>query len=254
METNEMTKEKTIRLWCIAGKAVVRKDPDPDSEQIGTVLFGKSVKLNENSRAVNGRIEIQYQVGKEDKKQETITGWVNPAAFTRTEVEDYAKLYFQNKTGKRVPVAKRFHGNAEGFVNPNETVEMIAKVGAWCLTSRGWSKFKWFTKVRDIIDAEEMTTLIYGILARAVEDYRITVRRLKQHKHKGVDDFRQLMWQLDDLTEWFQSAEYNIMFDSVPGRERLNDLNEELMVDEKWLKEKHRVLEAIKDKKGRKRK
>jgi len=226
-------------MWCVVKRAAVKEAPDVGSNTAFYLPFGKAVFIFKKIK--NGMIRILVNV--EDKnggKGIEKTGWISPAALTRYKVVDYARLKYINKTGKIIPTTLRYNGKVAGKIMPGEHVTMIAKVGKLCLTSRGWTKFEWLTKEHYISDQEALETLCYGILARAVQDYRICVKRLQAHRYKDDHKYRELLAELRNISAWFQSDEYKLMFDAVPGAERLKRLNESLGVDEAWLDEMFR--------------
>lgn len=246
----EANTERSKRIWCIVKRVPVREHPDKDSKEIGSIEFGNVVNTPVKPETVNGRIKVFYRINSKDGKKQTVTGWASLKAFTGVPVEDYSHLYYVNKTGKRVPVAMKYKGEVAGYVAPEEIVSMTARVGDWCLTNKGWSKWKWFTKHRDIIDQTRINTLCYAVIARASDDYRSCVKKLKKRKYKNGEEFCNLVWQMDDITKWFKSKEYAVMFDIVPGQKCLDILHSELMIDDKWLDERHRVLDSIVKQRG----
>lgn len=246
--TTPEEKKKTRPLWCITKSVSIRKNPFPEDDNpvIGRVVFGKQVTAyGENLEVVNGRVKITLRdAANIEKKKPSVTGWALLRGFTSERVEDFAGLYHRNLTGKKIPSARNYRGTADRFISPGERVAVYAKVGEWALTSKGWTKHKWLTKDRDI-DLESIPELYYAVLEQAVHDYKNCVTRIKKHKHHGPEEFCSLVWEINDITKFFVSPEYGLLNDSVPGQERLADLNEELMVDEKWLNDKRRMAREL---------
>lgn len=241
-------------MYCVVKRATIRKSFENDSEVVGEITFGKQVFVKRNEIIiVNGKIFIYFYTGANGGfSSEYNHGWVNFRAVTFETLKDYAGLFFTNETGKRIPVADRYQGDVKRYIMPGEQISMIAKVGDWCLTSKGWSKFEWFTKCRDILNSEALTTLCYEILKCAVDDYRTYVTKIKRGKYRDSKDFCEKVTEIEKIEKFFKSNYYKVMFDAIPGEERLKDLNEELLIDQKWIDEKKRIKEQIKKKKKQK--
>ena len=242
---------KARSLWCIVKSVAVREEPNANSPEVGRIEFGKQVIVEDELTGIaNGRIMVcsydSYE--KDNKKKIYIKGWVLRSAFTEQKVEEYAKLHFDNLTGKRLPVKDSYRGKQVGWILPGEQVSVIAKVGNLCLTSKGWTGFHWLTKNREIFDQAGIGVLLYGVLEWAAKDYRSIVRNIKMYKYNNREEFCDMMKELENIILWFISDEYSMMFDPIPGRERLDDMNEELGIDKKWLKEKFRIRDAVVDK------
>ena len=240
---------KTRPLWCIAKSAAIREEPCSDSTELGRVKFGRQVSVNiEKYEVINGRIKCTYRDSQFNGRKPTITGWVLLKALTNKRIEDYSCLYFNNLTGKRLPVMNRMSGEVTGHILPGEQVVVAAKVGDMCVTNKGWTRFEWLTKDREIFDHEGISVLLYGVLEWAVKDYKSILRQIKMYKYKDRTEFIELMDELENIILWFISDEYAMMFDSVPGRERLDDMNAKIGVDKKWLKDKFRIRDSITEK------
>ena len=243
---------KTRPLWCIAKSAAIREEPCSDSPELGRVKFGRQVSVNiENYEVINGRIKCTYRDSQFNGRKPTITGWVLLKALTNKRIDDYSCLYFNNLTGKRLPVMNRMSGEVTGNIMPGEQVVVAAKVGDMCVTNKGWTRFEWLTKDREIFDHEGISVLLYGVLEWAVKDYKSILRQIKMYKYKDRTEFIELMDELENIILWFISDEYAMMFDSVPGRERLDDMNAEIGVDKKWLKDKFRIRDSITEKRNK---
>jgi hypothetical protein len=239
----------------VVKRAVIRKTPDSDSEVVGEIPFGKFVYITKDDcMIVNGKINVHFIRGKKKntKTNNYVYGWMNIKAITNHIVKDYAGLFFTNNTGKNVPVADKYQGEAKRYILPGDKIAMVAKVGDWCLTSKGWSKFEWFTKCRDIFDNVALITLSYEIMKYAVTDYKTLVCKIKIGKYSDAKDYYEKVTEIERIVKFFRSTYYNVMFDAVPGEERLNDLNEELGIDQKWIDEKFRIKKEIKERRKRK--
>ena len=237
-----MSFNKERFMYCVVKKAYMFETPEKGSKVVGEIEFGKRVSVSMKKEIVNGRIRATYREIDSRKTKLSYSGWVAVRALTKTRIEDYANLYFSNRTGKRVPVTYRFHGKTDSYIEPGDYVTMIAKVGDWCLTSKGWTMFNWLTKERDIVDASHLQLLLYGILARAAEDYRLIVKKIQQGKYADIDEFCSLVWRFDELCKWFRSQQYAEMFDPVSGKSRLAYLNSELGIDKAWIRKQHEYL------------
>jgi hypothetical protein len=130
------------------------------------------------------------------------------AALTATKVEDYAGLYFTAL--KDTPVYNRFrgeknHGKQIGVVPVGTRVKMIAVVGDWCLTSRGWGLTKDFRKNREIIDSPGFwNDLLGAYLKQAVNDFDTCYNRLKLGRYNGEEDFVVLAARLEEVERFFK--------------------------------------------------
>ena len=243
-----MAKELTKTIWCIVKSVNVRETPDKDSGIIGYVRFGRSATTPVDGEVVNGMIQIKFiDYYNDNKKAPPKVGWATPKAFTDTVVESYAGLFFDNLTGCRLPVSMRYKGVATGCIMPGERVSMRARCGDWGLTNRGWTRFEWLTKDRSVfIDA--VPDLYFSVLERAVKDYKVSVMKLKIHKYDNGEEFCQIVDMLEDSALWLLDPECGGMVDTVPSKERFNDINEELAIDNKWIKNKLRMRKEIRDK------
>ena len=242
-----MTFYRKCRLWCIV-KAAKMLDA-PDGMEMTVIPFGRSVVTNSSVKPVNGMIRVTYYdpgIATKDVNP-TVTGWVNENGFTDEPVEDYAKLYYRNFMGKRVPVSMRFHGKRDGWIQPGERVAMIARVGDWCLTSRGWSKWDWFEKCR-LGDPEDYANLAYAVLKQAVYDYEHAIERLKKKKYRGRESFLRIMWEIDKIEQFFTGRYFSKMYGDLNGKERLKDLKRELKVDDAWLKRMKKEMTDLESK------
>lgn len=236
------------KRYIIVKSAVIRQKPDNESDEVCTVSFGQSVNLLPVSPKGSWLL-VEYKKN-DGKHRKTFKGWILRKALIKTKIEDYARLTFRICTGRRVPISMRYNDPAVyKYLKINEEVEMIARVGEWCLTNKGWTRFIWFEKETDVFDQEAIDYLFYSVLEQAVKDYRTAVNKLKQ---RFLDDesFIRAVLMIDDVTSWFLSDEYNLFFDGVPGKERLNDLNIDIGIDSAWLKDKHRHARYLQEKRG----
>ena len=140
-----------------------------------------------------------------------------------------------------------------GRIAPGERIAVIARVGDWCLTAKGWTLFKWLTKERDVFDSKALRDVYGAALSQAAKDYCRCIRHLRRLKKGDEDRFHDLMYQLDILVGWFLSDDYLAVFDTVPGNERLDKMNEQLGVDKDWLRELCRIYEEMDRKKPHRR-
>lgn len=236
------------KRYVIVKSAIIRKKPDHNSNALYTVTFGKSVNLLPVNPVGNW---LLVEVKENNGKHKIIhKGWILRRALIKTPVEDYARLRFINCTGKTVPISMRYNDpNVYKYLKIGEAVSMIARVGDWCLTDKGWTRFHWFQKDTDVFDQHAIDYLFYSVLEQAVKDYRRAISKLKQ---RNLDDegFIRAIIMIDDVTSWFKSEEYKLFYDAVPGEERLRDLNQDIGIDSAWLKEKHRHARYLQEKRG----
>jgi len=241
--------EDKSTAWVIVKSVKVR---NRDGEVIGSLRFGQLVYVF--GKPKNGRIGIKvtklYDANTGSTKR-TIptTGYIPVKALTTDTVHDLAGLYHTNITGKRIPVSATVGGEVAGYILPHEKVKAFAVCKGWCLTSKGWTMFKWLKKTPIDIEYGSGRELADSILCQAAKDYTNAVKRLK----KGQlfrEQFMDTMAVLDEVTWWFANprSNYIIYFEHGTGRERLEWLNENLGIDQKWLDEKHRILNELKHK------
>lgn len=222
------------RLWCITKSAVIRKEPNPDGEIIDRCLFGQ-VFYWDNKPTTNGFISVRYLKTKAPNERYT-QGWVYQKALTEYKVEDYACLYFQNETGKILPTYDKHTCQQKlSTIAPGEIVMVKARVGGLALTTKGWTGWDWLTKRRYIIDQQAIDDVMMSALAQAVKDYRHIVKYLKEHRYNSIVSFVGLVNQLENICIFFLDKGNFLYCDSVPGKDRLNDLNEELGIDMEWV-------------------
>lgn len=238
---------KRRRMWCVTKKVYLKDSPELESETVSEIVFGQGVYGIRIKHPVNGKIEIEYQMN-----GKTIKGWGALQGFSTNQVENYAGLFFTNGAGKRIPTAKFMFGKVEDYILPGERVTMLAKVGDWCLTNRGWSKFKWFTKERDVYDPLALEDLLYAVLAIAVKDYKTAVKRILEGRYEGEAGFIEQVDRMDEAGAWFHSDDYAKMFDPIPGKERFNSMNKSLGVDNDWIKKQLNKRDKLLSKRTRK--
>lgn len=240
-------KERHKTVWCIFKRVTIREEPDNISEIIGYVKFGKSVTVDMAVMPVKGRMYVSFADYNNDNQKTTLKhGWVPVKAFVEQEVEDYARLNFDNLTGKKLPTTWKYEGATEGYILPGERVQVLAKVGNWCLTNKGWTIFHWLTKNREIW-VDSIPDLYFSVLERTVKDYKGSVMKLKAHKYENGDDFCQIVDLLEDSALWLLDPECAGLVDTKSTSERFDDINEELVIDGKWLKNNLRMRDEIRE-------
>ena len=233
-------------MWCVVKSAPVRTAPRLDADIVGTLRFKQLVYIHFSRQTTNGMIECDSIV-QNHKPNYRIIGWVPIKGLCKDRIEDYAGLYYQNLTGKRVPCTLNYYSrDVYTWILPGDVVQVIAVTGNWFLTEKGWTRAKWLTKCRDIFDQECMDTLIYNVLAQAVKDYCNAVRKIKQKKYGSDDGFVTCMSYISNVEHWFLSKTYREMFDPVPGDERLRDLMQKMEIDKEWMREQRLKAERIK--------
>lgn len=219
------------KMWCVVKKAYVKEKANPNSKTIGEIHFYKQVIVL-NKRPVNGMIRVEVY-GKQ-----VYRGWVSVKALTPHFIRNTAGLFYQNSTGKLLPVAKSYLGKRFGYIKPGETVKVFATVDDWCMTDHMWTKTEWLTKCRDIYDRTAMETLLYSVVYQAGRDFQRCVNRLKSGKIRCDLDFMVTMERLIEVSEWLLSEEYQTVY-SLPIR--VNDLLGTLMeqngVDKAWFRD-----------------
>ena len=226
MTTNILT-NNTWSRWVAVKSAKVRGN---NGEVIDVLPFRKQCwEIDQKGN----RTEIDY-VGEDKKKH---TGWILNVALTDKPMDDYALLFYENKTGKRVPVSYRIRGDVDGYLSIDEIVNVIVVTGDWCLTNRGWTLFKYLTKRDGEFFEENAKDLFTSILLQAVKDYQIAINRLRTGKCRDREDFRRTFNVIEEITRFFNETEIR--------KSKFEKLNENLGVDKKWLKEKKRIYEAI---------
>lgn len=231
-----MSYDPNALLWCIVKKAPVRQSPNGRSGIIAWLKFGQRV-VKQHKPMTNGYVKVEYRTNIGAKKI-YFTGWVSVKALTRNEVEDFGLLYFDNTTGMRIPVRNRYYnGDITGFIEPMESVVVLAKAGSVCLTNRGWTRFKWLTKSRYIFDQTVIDSVLYATLSWAVKDYRTAVKRLQKKRYRNMREFCNTVDDIDEIGVFFLEKGNAMNIDKVPGEERFAMLNAELGIDKEWLKE-----------------
>jgi hypothetical protein len=236
MGQNQNDEMKSLTMWCICKEAAVY---DYDMNQTDSICFGKQTwRLG----IKDGMVQILYTNNQGKGK---LQGWVNAKALSSIKPVNYAMLRYQNSTGKRIPVARRYKGKAEGWILPGEEVAVRAVVGEWCITNKGWTLFKWLKKCRGDFFDDNAQDVLMAVLLQAVKDYQMAVNRLKMGKCCCVEDYCKTFGTIDEITRWFNGHQYGLYYND-DGKEKLQWLNENLGVDKKWFKDKRRVYEEIK--------
>ena len=231
-------------IYCIVKLVIVRAGPERDSPVVGEIHFGQKVQTTANR--LEGTIKIYYRLGTKGKP--VIKGYANALGFTQATVVDRAGLYYINKTGKRIPFANKYQGNTVRYIGPEGEVKVYAVVGKWCLTDQGWTIFGWLEKDRSLFSIECIKDLHYAILARAAEDYCNDVKRLKERKYHDLNEYCDLVADIDKITAWFMERKKVVKGDHVTVAERLKDLNDKMEIDDTWLARKHRVVKVLQKK------
>lgn len=234
---------KDVARWCVCKSAIVFDD---FGREIDKIEFAKQTWAIDKDE--NGMVQILFTSNDGKGKQR---GWVSPKALSSIRPENYAMLRFENKTGKRIQVAKRYKGKAEGWIQPGEEVAIRARVGEWCITNKGWTLFKWLTKCLGDFFDENAQDVLMAVLLQAVKDYQVAVTKLRMGKCYTPEDYCRVFGTIDEITRWFNGHQYGLYYND-DGKEKLHWLNENLGVDKKWFKDKRRIYEEIKAR-GRRR-
>jgi len=247
------------RLLYVVAKSVTMTDtPYEDRKEIRKVPFGTTLtKLNRTSEVINGKIKVSLMLReghgcKASKKY--INGWVPLFGVTGDKIEDYAGLLYYNCMNRPIPTMNLYKGSKQiGRIMPGECVEVRAKVGHWGLTEKGWTIGRWLRRYRDIFDDKSAHTVMLGVMAWAVTDYKKYVRILINRKYvergnvrKTRQNFLNIMDEIDVIRNWMNHGSYLTFFDNVAGDDRLKDFDKELGVDAGWWKEQERIRKQIK--------
>ena len=225
-----MGNEKPVYVYCVVKSAALRKK---DGSFVCSIPFSNQFRvLNDLG---NGRLfgEAYKQYGKGYSKYR---GIVNAAGFTRHKVVDMAYLRYRNITGRRIPVALRYKGNAFGWIEKDDVVNAIAFVNGWMLTGKGWTKADWLQKERDIGDFESMKTLVYAVITQTVKDYTWIIRKLQTGIRYSPGELSDTISEMRKIRKWFYTGDYLKIFeDNMTGKQRLECLDKELGVTEEWI-------------------
>ena len=234
---------KLYRFWCIAKKAKVMAEPNPESEVLAEIPFGKMVlhTVNKNTEVPGWMLVTDQYPQNKFFKRPLVKGWVMTAGFVNTEVIDYAKLNFQCVNDKCVPVSLRYRGKVHGRIMPGEKVQMIAVVGDWCLTNRGWSKFKWFEKIRDIYDDELVGLVFHQALGQAYRDYEHAIKRVVSGKMKDQDAINQTFYTIREVERWIKGSKWEPLFEELL-EELTKDVVNEFMPPHVWIESREATL------------
>lgn len=233
MEDESKTEKLYVR-WCVAKTATVRND---DGEAIEKLHFAMPVWVMDEGAA---RSYVSYVDGKHRKN-----GWVVNAALAEHPVRDYAGLFYENKTGKTIPVYNRFRGVKVGTLPKNSVVSVLAVCGAWCLTNKGWTMFRFLKKQIGDFFHENANSLFIAIMIQAAKDYQNAIKKIRTGKCYYPEDYAREFGVIDEVTRYFTGKSYEMYFGNDDGKEKLRWLNENLGVDDKWLKEKRRIYEEL---------
>ena len=253
-----MEEVKDRLLYVVARSVTMTDTPYEDRKELKKIPFGTTLtKLNRACEVINGKIKVSLMVreghGMKASKR-YITGWVPLIGVTADKIEDYAKLLYYNCMDKPIPTMSMYKGKKQiGRIMPGECVEVIAKVGHWGLTEKGWTIGKWLRRYRDIFDDKAAHTVMLGVLAWAATDYKKFVRMIRDKRYivvgnvkKTRANFMGIMSEIDVIKDWFENGNYAIFFDTASGNDRLNDFDNELGVNADWWKEQERIRKEIK--------
>ena len=229
---------ESVAMWCVVKRATVR---DKQAEAIGNLTFGQQCWKVDEAR--NGRIKILF-IGENFNKK---SGYVPARALSDKPVIDMARLYYQNTSGKRIPVSDRYRGEAVDLINVGDTVEVIAECNGWYLTNKGWTLSKWLTKCSGDYFSENAQSLCFAILLQACKEYKAAVDKIRMHKCSTPEDFAKAYIRITEIISWFKGKIYSVYFDD-DGTEKLNWLNENVGIDDKWLKDKKRMFNELRAK------
>lgn len=234
-------KANPVMYVCV--KSAVIKDK-PDGNPMYTAKFGTRVSRDFNHEITDGRVYVKFY--KRRRANYACYGWIPYKALTSDQIVNHAKLFYRNRMNRPVPVTdKRFGENVIGTVQPGARVKMIASVGPWCITDRGWSKFEWFEKDKTIDCQDDQIEKVWdAVIRQVVHDYTSSVKRIREKKYRSADDYKECVCTIMDINKWFVGKEYRFLYGDS-GKRRLENMNENLRVDEKWLKEQKRILDRI---------
>lgn len=227
-----MGREKRTYAYCVVKSAALRKK---DGTFIYSIPFMSQFRVL--GRMSDGKLygEAYKPCGKGYTKYR---GYVTSAGFSKHEVIDMANLKYQNITGKRIPTAIRFRGKATGWIERGEKINVVAYTHGWMLTGKGWTKAEWLGKVRDIDNYEGIKDLVYAVITRAVTDYKTCVKTLQSGLHFASKDLPDSQVEIKQIRKMFHEGGYfKIINDSITGDERLEILDKELGVTDKWMQQ-----------------
>ncbi|MBQ1789799.1 MAG: hypothetical protein II008_06465 [Oscillospiraceae bacterium] len=253
-----MDKDEKRFMYVVAKSVTMTDKPDGEKKPLCKIPFGAAVTyLRRNKGTENGRVKVTYSYAegsRKNRKKVTVSGWVPAIGLSENKIEDYAKLTYYNATGKKIPMFNRYKGEIIGYLPPLGQVDVIAKVGHWGLTTKGWTYGKWLRRYKDIAYEEDAKTAMLAVLSWAVNDYRRYVRILREKKYMRHDfrhaqsEFLGVMQEIDVIREWFSSEGYSMFFDSISGSERLEMLDKEVGVNDNWWIEQERIRKQIRAK------
>lgn len=220
-------------VYCVVKSATLRKR---DGTKICNIPFGS--QFHELCRMSDGTIYGEVYNPDYRRGYTKYRGYVQAKGFTKHKVVDMSYLYYRNATGKRIPTATRYKGEATGWIAPDETIHVIAAVGDWMLTGKGWTKSEWLEKKREVFDQECLKNLVYAIITQTVTDYKKIIRKLQSGSRYVSGELPDAITELRLIRKWFKDGDYLKVFeDSLTGEERLQCLDKELGVTEEWIKE-----------------
>ena len=245
---------KCVAVWVKCKRTPLYDSNGEDRKLIRYAPFGERFEVLKKDMKQDGGLVRGLKRSWDGSKKVASFFWIPLRAVTTKRVENYARLYYLNLNRNGIPVSAKYQSRKViGRIAPGERISVIARVGDWCLTAKGWTLFKWLTKERDVFDSKALRDVYGAALSQAAKDYCRCIRHLRRLKKGDEDRFHDLMYQLDTLVGWFLSDDYLAVFDTVPGNERLDKMNEQLGVDKDWLRELCRIYEEMDRKKPHRR-
>jgi len=223
---------RQIYVYCVVKSAVIRKK---DGSFICSIPFGNPFK-------VLARVEDGLYYGEtyktDERRNVKYRGFVNVRGFTKHKIVDMSQLHYRNKTGQRIPVAMRYKGEATGWIEPDEEVNVLYMVNGWMLTGKGWTKAEWLEKVRVIFDYDSMKDLVYAVITQTVKDYTAIIRGLQSGIRYYTKDVPDSIAEMGLIRKFFLEGDYlKIIADQYTGEERLEQIDRDLGVTDEWVKQ-----------------
>lgn len=162
----------------------IKAGMDPESETLYKVGFKQEMLVIADQP--NGWLEVSYRTNRHKDEDgvtrgDTYHGYVRKAWVAPQRVHDLARLPYRNLSGKRYPTSMVYGGKASGFIEPGETVSVIAYCSPYALTSKGWSR-------TDLIRYEENATE-NCLVCVLPEDHHGFLNLLEALTDATVDDY-----------------------------------------------------------------
>lgn len=231
-------------FYVVSKYAIMRQKPEKGSPILAKVPFGTCVRSF--ARKLEGNVRVSYREC--HRAGSFYTGYVSAKALSPHPVEDYGNLYYYNTTDIDLPCVHKYKSEKIiGYIKPGEHVTVRAKVGDWCVTSKGWTMFAGLSKDREIFDMAGINNLLYAILCQAAHDYCKYIKWLKTRRYKTLDEYCDICNELEKVIIWFKGRKRVMKSDYVTVRERMDDLNEKMGVDQKWIKRKLKARDYLYD-------